>query len=121
MSVYLVLTGAADLIERKGWVQEGFQSADGCLCTVGAIVLAAGSEFVYDEDGDPEDFIGNEDIYGALEAVESVIGRPAGDVDDERSVHARPEWDTVAWNDEPGRVQAEVLAALRAAARLVAA
>lgn len=121
MSVHAVLTGAVDLIELKGWVQEGYQSPDGCLCTVGAIVLAAGSGFKYDEDGEPEDFIGNDDIYAALEAIETVIGSPTGEPAYTKTVVARPEWDTVSWNDEPGRTQGEVLSVLRAAAKLVAA
>ena len=73
MSVHAVLTGAADLIELKGWVQEGYQSPDGCLCTVGAIVLAAGSGFKYDEDGEPEDFIGNDEPGRTQGEVLSVL------------------------------------------------
>jgi hypothetical protein len=103
-----VLIKAAELIEAKGWTQKQFQDSAGCLCTVGAIVLAGGGSFRYNEDGLPDDYDDPSDagfgIGDALAAVEAVVG---------------PE--LVTWNDDPDREQSEVVDALRTAAKRVAA
>lgn len=108
MNAQEVLTKAADLIELKGWTRGQFQDEAGCLCTVGAIVLAGGGSFKYDEDGTPDDYDDPSDtgfgIADALNAVELVVG---------------PE--LVTWNDDPDREKSDVVNALRTAAKRVAA
>ena len=106
-----ILTAAADLIEPEGrWTQRAYaRDRDGadiedrssyyedepefeavCYCAIGAIMTAAGER---------PDRVGQDDI-GALEAFAGFVG--------EESIHI--------WNDAAERTQAEVVAALRAAA-----
>lgn len=124
MTAQEVLTKAADLIEQAPKLaREAFQvkawqlDDDGyvvvfdlpddadlsrCYCAIGAIRQAA------------IDTVGGDcyggDYYGATYALTRVItGEPAGDIGSaERSVYA--------WNDDPDRTKAEVVAALRKAA-----
>lgn len=91
MNVSEILNKAADLIEPQGaWVQ-GKWSTDGgkCLCAEGAIAIAAELSFFTAVEGSP-----------AGRALAEFIGDPIP-----------------VWNDAPDRTQAEVVAALRAAAR----
>jgi len=106
-----ILTAAADLIEPEGaWTQRAYaRDRDGediedrssyyedepefeavCYCAIGAIMTAAGER---------PDRVGQDDM-GALEVFACFVG--------EESIHI--------WNDNPERTQAEVVAALRAAA-----
>lgn len=94
MDVHETLTKAADLIET-GWCQGTghlrFEGADQ-YCAVGAI-----SRVTHDRGG----------IFsGSLKAVANVVGIRDCMI--------------VAWNDTPGRTQAEVVAVIRMAADLAA-
>lgn len=91
-SVADVLNGAADLIERDGWVQ-GMYRYEHSLCIVGAIDTAAG-------------------CFGTNMTVDAMRARST--VAD--FIEANP----TAWNDKPGRTKAEVVVALRAAAERAA-
>lgn len=89
-----VLNGAADLIERDGWCQYFYQDPNGCRCLAGAIDDAAGLDVSHASRKDEESV-----TYQARCVVADVVGN---------------NW--TSWNDTPGRTQAEVVAALRAAA-----
>jgi len=104
MGVAEILNRAADLLEKPGaWTQGayardalgvGVQSvfempADaGCFCIAGAVARAGGPER----------------MWGALIPVIDLLGLERAD-------------EAVQWNDDPRRTQAEVVAALREAAR----
>lgn len=106
-----VLSAAADLIEPEGaWTQGEFgRRADGsytmlpslreavCFCAEGAIGRAAGIRDIAE--------------LGASEALIFM----------ERFVSPGTPWAVSGWNDAPDRTQAEVVAALRAAAELAKA
>ncbi|OZE35651.1 MULTISPECIES: hypothetical protein [unclassified Rhodococcus (in: high G+C Gram-positive bacteria)] len=108
MNAQEVLTKAADLIEVKGWTRGQFQDEAGCLCTVGAIILAGGGSFKYDEDGRPDDYEDPADtgfgITDAFKALEELVGQ-----------------ELVTWNDGLDRDKSDVVNAMRAAAKRVAA
>jgi hypothetical protein len=87
-SVSEVLAAAADLLEKPGaWTQGIWVDHKGCLCIEGAIATVVG--------------IHPSDVYShpASIELEARIGS------------------LVDWNDAPGRTQAEVVTALRQAAR----
>ena len=42
LSAKETLLKAADLLETKGWLQHSFTNLHGCLCTLGALNVAAG-------------------------------------------------------------------------------
>jgi hypothetical protein len=99
-SVAEILDAAADLIEPEGaWTQKAnardaggekvsaLGSAATCFCMAGALIRASGGEY-------PKTF------------VEAVLPEPSSPYHD---------W-LVAFNDAPGRTQAEVVAKLREAA-----
>lgn len=95
-----VLARAADIIQQRGWHQGWFIDRDtGAVCCVGAIRIAGGltATPIYDRDAAAHDLVLNarSRMFGHLKRSVSV------------------------WNDEPGRTQAEVVAALRAAAEQV--
>lgn len=119
MSVQTSLLGAASVIEDRGWTRDAYVDDDGCVDIVGAIVVAVGGKFKYDDDGKPEDFVANTEVYAALAAVDDVINQPVEPP--EVSLHPVMVLSAVEWNDTEGRTQGEVLSVLRAAAKLVAA
>jgi hypothetical protein len=93
-----VLNRAADLIEPEGrWGRDdyGYYGPDsdsdmGCYCLIGAIAKAAArAPFLVEND----------------DAIAAILGFKHG-------------YEIPRWNDEPDRTQAEVVAALRAAAKL---
>lgn len=86
-----VLNGAADLIEREGWVQNG-----GGLCAAVAI----------EREWRKERRVRFSDV---LEKLTVHIGRPTADP-------LGAYLTITTWNDEQERTKAEVVAALRAAA-----
>ena len=87
------LARAADLIDEHGWHQGDHVGPRGEVCCLTAVKIAVG-----DQHGP---------VYGAATVLLSGrLGRTAPD-----SVEAIAK--IVAWNDEPGRTQAEVTAALR--------
>lgn len=109
-SVKEILNAAADLLERPGaWTQGDYARDDvglgigefseieiekggfepACFCMIGAVNRARGSDL-------------DASLWGALR-------RPIWDVLGEQNI--------ADWNDAPGRTQAEVVAALRAAAK----
>ena len=83
-----ILTAAADLIEQDGWCQGSLQNDRGQHCIMGAISYAAADYSV------PE-------YHAAVDAVVETVDA----------------YSVVRWNDQPGRTQAEVVAALRKAAQ----
>lgn len=87
-----VLLAAARYIEEHGWHKGSAVSADGRVCIVGAIKAVCFQ--------DPDDFDWSP---GAVAAVD-VAAHHVGDY-----AHV--------WNDAPERTEAEVLSALREAAR----
>ena len=114
MTTAELLTKAADLLVEKGWTRETYQDGNGCMCAVGAITVAAGGSFIYDEDDAPEDFTGpncdTDPIYAAIEAVENVVNG---------AVSSRASFCVVEWNDEQGRTAGEVIDVIRFAAKQV--
>jgi hypothetical protein len=95
-----VLNAAADLIERDGWVQGRYQGPCGEHCMTDALIAACQ---VKEEKGEEASAWWR--LYGrAADALETGLG-----------TRALP-----GWNDAPGRTQAEVVAALRAAAERAA-
>lgn len=107
-----ILSKAADLIDKPGaWTQEEFAKAedgthwiedeeafDGavCWCALGAVAVATNEN--------PWSIWGSETLAGKAQfALTEVVGFPVA-----------------GWNDAPERTQAEVVAALREAARIEA-
>ena len=90
-----VLNGAADLIERDGWCQGRYLGPNGEHCVTDALLQAAGTQ------------PGDSGAPGALVLYSDASLRLVAVVRDDR---------LSVWNDEFGRTQAEVVAALRAAA-----
>jgi hypothetical protein len=86
-----MLTAAADLIEQRGWCQRKFQDDDGRLCVEGAIYHGLA--------------VLDRVCFDAVRILRRHIG------DDS----------LIRWNDQPGRTQDQVVAALRAAAEQAAA
>ena len=89
-----VLNGAADLIERDGWIQGEPRGADGRLCMVRALGDVIGGATPW-----------RSDLYDAATAA----------LQETTGVFL-----VSAWNDQSGRTKAEVVAALRAAAERAA-
>jgi hypothetical protein len=88
-----ILTNAADLLEQRGWIQGQRQSSKG-RCVLGAI----GFHWTETTDADT--------CYAANKLLAQINLLTAEDL-----------WSLAAWNDEPGRTKAEVVTALREAAR----
>lgn len=86
------LLKAAALIEKHGWCQNHYSSADGRLCILGAVKAALGIPVGDEEDVNPI----------AEKACERIF--------DNVGVRAH------FWNDRAGRTQDEVVAKLRAVA-----
>jgi hypothetical protein len=102
LNVAEILNKAADLIEPEGrWTQDGYAKdvigrdiypddpSAVCFCALGAIARAGG----FDPDIKPD--------HPAVTTLHAAVG----------------EWVPV-WNDQPERTQAEVVAALREAAKM---
>lgn len=89
-----VLDAAADLLEKPGaWGQGNYQPRSGCLCTLGAISMVAV--------GHVPAAWGSSSARLATAAAKTLFPSLSG---------------VANWNDEEGRTQSEVVAALRAAA-----
>lgn len=91
-SIALLLGGAADWIEMRGWNQGRSVTNEGGCCAGAAIVFAAGAH--------PDDSQWPPSVYPAIAVVEEFIG---AELD--------------VWNAGSGRTQEEVVATLREAAR----
>lgn len=91
-----VYADAADRV-RAGWCQHRSQNASGGVCANGAILKAAGF--------DPYENVPHGIIGGLVLPLAEHIRAPMGGVEA-----------TAAWNDAPGRRQAEVVEALEAVA-----
>lgn len=85
-----VLETAADIIEKEGWIQNGFGHSRLGYCAVGAIARAEGFDFPTFAFEEPSE-----------KALRSYLG---------------VEW-VPSWNDDPARTKQEVLDALRGAAK----
>ena len=94
-----VLNGAADLLEREGWCQGQYRNVDGRRCLARALADALDLPL-----NGPANWHHNPLYDAAALALKQVTGRHF----------------IAMWNDEPGRTQAEVVAALRAAAEQAA-
>jgi hypothetical protein len=92
------LRAAADVLERGGWAQGDYVTDDGCRCAIGALVVVCGGSA-------GESTVPFDDLP-RLRTLMGAVERQTG----------IPRWDIDAWNDEPGRTAAEVIATLRAAA-----
>ena len=90
-----VLNGAADLIERDGWVQHDYRGPNGERCLTRAIADVIGDARPWDSPKYAE----------AAKALEEVTGT----------------FLVAGYNDWPQRTKAEVVAALHAAAERAAA
>lgn len=102
MDARQILLTAADIIGARGWCQGEAQASDGSVCIVRAIGLAAGATSIL--------ITPHEEA--ALQAVRTAIALDGtDDPGDGRSL--------AAWNDQPGRTQADVTRALRYAAVLL--
>lgn len=93
-----VLSAAADLIDKRGWHQDDYLGPDGGVCCLGAIQIASFRA---------QRLFGS-DHFAAAKLLSARLGLPAPDA-------AAAGKQIVEWNDEPGRTQAEVTAALRGA------
>lgn len=104
-----VLARAADIIEERGWRQGWFVDPDtGCVCAVGAMHVAVGlppDASIYTSENSPE--------WQLADAAWETFGRWLA------SKTGKPSESAGGWNDHPSRTQAEVVAALRAAAKQV--
>lgn len=85
-----ILAGAADYLEQNTWVQGKLHIRNGS-CAIGALIRAC-----------HDDYPATRTFGVAVWAVEMEIGRGIS---------------ISAWNDEPGRDKAEVIATLRNAKR----
>ena len=94
-----VLNGAADLLEREGWWQGDYRGPNGETCVDGALVRAVGQQ----PGGIMEGDVGLS-YLAAVKVLRHHLGREF----------------VSAWNDDPQRTKAEVVAALRAAAEQAA-
>jgi len=113
-----LLKRAADVIDKRGWHQGGYTNDTGCVCTLGALRVAAAGvpddapywdvqSAALDLPGrfdDPD----HDEVDRAAVALEDYFGR-----------HNILGWDVADWNDNPERTKDEVTAALRAAAEEV--
>jgi hypothetical protein len=88
-----ILLTAADLLEQHGWIQ-GHRRTNRGRCVLGAI------DFHWDQ-------VNEVDKWNALTKILAHINLFTQD----------NTWSLAAWNDEPGRTKAEVITALRAAAK----
>lgn len=95
------LRAAADVIERDGWTQGRYHSADGCHCALGAIVVATTGRAL---DPDVDDEAWTDRYRTAVAVLDRHIGRH-----------------TPSFNDDPSTTADEVTAALRSAAAAVEA
>lgn len=121
-----IMLGAADLLEKRGRTTGDYIDEDGCLCLVGAIVLAGGGFFKYDDDPDAvEEFVAPTDYDAARASVLAEIN----DTLEYLAEMIPPAFVTknhagaclTDWNDADDRIDAEVLEFLRTnAAELVA-
>ena len=101
-----ILNRAADIIETTGLAKGDYLNTEtGCHCTVGALAHVINPADLFDTFMD-SGTLGT--LYGALSYLDDVLGLP-GDVTEGRITD---------WNDAPGRTQAEVVDALRVAAKL---
>ena len=99
MNTSEILDRAADLIEERGWTQGWYCGPTGELCAAGAMFVAIGLR--------PAGWTAPE--HPAHRRAMVAFERHLMDTFDYFGAHN--------WNDEPGRTQAEVVNALRAAAR----
>lgn len=88
-----ILLRAAKLIEQRGWTQGTYEDGDGCLCVLGAIVVAELGGRT------PKDWEAATMDASAVYRLEDTVQRHAN-----------------AWNDKRGRTAEEVIDALIAAA-----
>lgn len=100
MTIPQVLCRAEQVIAESGWCQRAFQDGTGAVCARGGIRMAVAGTVIYPRLTDPQLLL----TRAAEDALSAHIG---GCVD--------------RWNDEPQRTEAEVRAALLAAAREAAA
>jgi hypothetical protein len=95
------LRAAADVLERDGWTQGTYSRTDGCHCVAGAVYAAICC---------PDPCEASDAEYHRVDEALTGLARFLG-----RSTLA-VEGVAIAWNDDPERTAAEVIAALRAAA-----
>lgn len=107
-TVSQVLSGAADYIDKHGWVQGQMQDTKGRCCAVGAIAVAASE-------------VSEENVWAIRSDAENRLARTL--VDEETLSIAGDvlgRFDLIVrWNDESGRTKDEVVQALRQAAEVV--
>ena len=112
-----VILGAVDLLETKGRAQKVYQTDDGCLCPVAAIVLSAGGYLKFNDPEDEAEGLPPDD-YGAptpeaLELIKETIVFVGAEVP---PTQGDPAFSLVEWNDIDGRPDEEVFALMRGAA-----
>lgn len=90
-----LLLRAADIMERRGHCRGDYEDADGRVCLQGALRVAHQGHAKWLPS------VSNTPIRNAAHALSLSLGSPS-----------------FIWNDEPGRTQAEAVAALRGAARI---
>jgi hypothetical protein len=100
------LTVAADLIEEHGHARGVFQNADGCLCAIGALRLAVFGKVTSDV---PED-----ERTGLYYRARTALAAQVEPLSPQHLIGGKV--CVVSWSDFS--TQAEVVAALRAAAEL---
>lgn len=94
-----ILRAAADDIVRLGWCQFTYRDESGCLCGMGAVITACGVD-PYGQGGRSYPYGSNARLVDACRGyLTEWLGGPFA-----------------SWNDEPGRTQDQVVAALRQAA-----
>jgi hypothetical protein len=111
-----LLARAAEVITERGWYQGSWTNDEGCVCTWGALNVAAAEAAGLDLDAeapkppDPDFFPAR--LYNVYVAAEmdllNAISGGRDDVDGCRGI--------AEWNDTPGRTQDEVQDLLRCAA-----
>lgn len=112
-----VILGAVDLLEEKGRAQKVYQTDDGCLCPVAAIVLSAGGYLKFNDPEDeaeglpPDDYAApTPEIMEMIKETIEFVGREVPGSDTTAA------FALVEWNDIDGRPDDEVFALMRGAA-----
>lgn len=108
-----LLTRAADIIEVRGWYQNGFISERGEVCMVAAMRMSAAEHIELPTIETRRVCLGAKGAW-----PESVRDELKGVFDQAVQQVARKINDAILdeWNDDPGRTADEVVGALRAAA-----
>lgn len=111
-----LLNAAADWLEADParWGRDWFVDKKGCRCAAGAIAYAANPDRDTEEGGNPNTGDGS---YDAVEVFADYLVHALGAPRCEAMQESEPIETVGGWNDDPARTPAQVIDALRDAAR----